>query len=132
MSQQHASVSQERICRDNFTCCHTEIETADQTCCLNQSQYTDTGPTSSNSNPKMQGACRHWSASFFFNLWYDSTRKNPLGESDNRTPGLPLSRRTPQPLGQRGGTFPEHIGLKSSSITQNMQPVVMKTGASPR
>ena len=30
-SQQQASVSQGRICRDNFTCCHTEIEAADQT-----------------------------------------------------------------------------------------------------
>ena len=31
MSQQHASVSQGRICSDNLTCCHTEIEVADQT-----------------------------------------------------------------------------------------------------
>ena len=38
-SQQHASVSQGRICSDNFTCCHTEIEAADQTFHLNQSQY---------------------------------------------------------------------------------------------
>ena len=30
-SQQHTSVSQGRICTDNFTCCHTEIEAADQT-----------------------------------------------------------------------------------------------------
>ena len=30
-SQQHASASQGRICSDNFTCCHTEIEIADQT-----------------------------------------------------------------------------------------------------
>ena len=30
-SQQHASASQGRICSDNFTCCHTEIEVADQT-----------------------------------------------------------------------------------------------------
>ena len=30
-SQQHVSVSQGRICSDNFTCCHTEIEVADQT-----------------------------------------------------------------------------------------------------
>ena len=29
-SQQQASVSQGRICLDNFTCCHTEIEVADQ------------------------------------------------------------------------------------------------------
>ena len=45
-SQQHASVSQGRICTDNFTSCHTEIEAADQTFYLTQSQYTDTGPTS--------------------------------------------------------------------------------------
>ena len=30
-SQQQASVSQARICSDNFTYCHTEIEVADQT-----------------------------------------------------------------------------------------------------
>ena len=30
-SQQNASVSQGRICTDNFACCHTEIEVADQT-----------------------------------------------------------------------------------------------------
>ena len=44
-SQQH-SVSQGRICSVNFTWCHTEIEVADQTFHLTQSQYTDTGPTS--------------------------------------------------------------------------------------
>ena len=43
-SQQHASVSQRRICSDNCTCCHTEIEFADQTFFLTQLQYTDTGP----------------------------------------------------------------------------------------
>ena len=45
-SQQQASVSQRRICSDKFTCCHTEIEVADQTFYLTQSQYTDTWPTS--------------------------------------------------------------------------------------
>ena len=34
--------------------------------------------------------------------WYHSTRKNPVA-SGIRTPDLPLSRRTPEPLGQRGG-----------------------------
>ena len=43
MSQQHASVSQGLICSDNFMCCHTEIEVANQTFQLTQSQYTDTG-----------------------------------------------------------------------------------------
>ena len=36
-SQQHASVSQGRICSHNCTCCHTEIKVADQTFHLTQS-----------------------------------------------------------------------------------------------
>ena len=65
-SQQQASVSQGRICSDNFTCCHTEIEAADQTFYLTQSQYTDTGPTSPSADPIMPGAWQgsHWSANF--------------------------------------------------------------------
>ena len=41
-SQQHASVSQGRICSGNFTCFHAEIEVTDVTFYLTQSQYTDT------------------------------------------------------------------------------------------
>ena len=65
-SQQQASVSQGRICLDNFTCCHTEIEVADQTFYLTQSQYTDTGPTSPSADPITPGAWQgsHWSANF--------------------------------------------------------------------
>ena len=65
-SQQHASVSQGLICSDNFTCCHTEIEVADQTFYLTQSQYTDTGPTSPSADPITPGAWQgsHWSANF--------------------------------------------------------------------
>ena len=65
-SQQHASVSQGRICSDNFTCCHTEIEVTDQTFYLTQSQYTDTGPTSPSADPITPGAWHgsHWSANF--------------------------------------------------------------------
>ena len=64
-SQQRASVSRGRICIDNFTCCHNEIEVADQTFYLIQSQYTDTGLTSPSADPT-PGAWkgRHWSASF--------------------------------------------------------------------
>ena len=65
-SQQHASVSQGRICSDNFTCCHAEIEVADQAFYLTQSQYTDTGLTSPSADPitpdVWQGS--HWSAIF--------------------------------------------------------------------
>ena len=65
-SQQQASVAQGRICTDNFTCCHTEIEVADQTFCLTQSLYTDTGPTSPSADPITPGAWQgsHWSANF--------------------------------------------------------------------
>ena len=65
-SQQHASVSQGRICSDNFTCCHTEIEVADHTVYLTQLQYTDTGLTSPSTDPITAGTWQgsHWSANF--------------------------------------------------------------------
>ena len=60
------SVSQGRICSDNFTCCHTKIEDADQTFYPTQSQYTDTGPTSPSADPITPGAWQgsHWNANF--------------------------------------------------------------------
>ena len=63
-SQQHAF--QRRICSDNFTRCHTELEVVDQTFHLTQSQYTDTGPTSPSIDPITAGAWQgsHWSANF--------------------------------------------------------------------
>ena len=54
-SQQHAGVSQGRICSDKVTCCHTEIEVADQTFYLTQLQYTDTGSTSPSADPITAG-----------------------------------------------------------------------------
>ena len=65
-SQQHASVSQGRICSDNFTCYHTEIEVADPTFHLTQSQYTDAGPTSPSIDPIIPGTWQgsHCSANF--------------------------------------------------------------------
>ena len=65
-SQQHASVSQARICSDNFTCCHAETEVADHIFYLTQSQYTDTRPTSPSADPVIPGAWQgiHWSAIF--------------------------------------------------------------------
>ena len=63
-SQQHAGVSQRRICWDNCTCRHAETEAAGQTFYLTHLQYTDTGPTSPNADlmtPDVwQGS--HWSA----------------------------------------------------------------------
>ena len=54
-SQQHASVSQGRICSDNCTCCHTGIQVVDPTFHLTQSQYTDTGSTSPSIDPLTPG-----------------------------------------------------------------------------
>ena len=65
-SQQRASVCQGRICSDNLTCCHTEIEVANPTFYLTQSQYTDTDPTIPSADPITPGAWQgsHWSANF--------------------------------------------------------------------
>ena len=87
MSQQHASVSQGRICSDKFTCCYTEIQVADQTLYLTQSQYTDTGPTGPTSPiavPIMPGAWQgiHWSANFLSH-WYDSIPKKSRRKRDS-------------------------------------------------
>ena len=94
-SQQHASVSQGRICEDSFTCCHTEIKVADQTFYLTQPHYTDTGPTSPSADPITPGAWQgsHWSANFRV-TGMTRPRKNP-GANGIRTRDLPLSRRTP-------------------------------------
>ena len=50
-SQQHTTVSQGRICPGKSAFCHAEIEVADETRNLTQSQYTDTGPTSPCADP---------------------------------------------------------------------------------
>ena len=65
-SQQHASVSQGWICSDKFPYCYTEIEVADPTFYLTQSQYNDTGLTSPSTDPVTPGAWQgsHWSANF--------------------------------------------------------------------
>ena len=87
-SQQHANVSQGRICSDKFTCCHTEIEVVDQTH-LTQSQYTDTGLTSPSTDPITPGARQgsHWSAFFFFffffSHWHDSTPEKSRRKRDS-------------------------------------------------
>ena len=82
-SQQHASVSQGRICTDNFTCCHTEVEVADPTFYLTQSHYTDTGPTSPSSDSIMPGAWQVASGVSIFKslVWLDPEKSR--GERDS-------------------------------------------------
>ena len=86
-SKQHASVSQGRICSDSFTCCHTEMQVADQTFYLTQSHYTDTGPTSPSADLLTPGTWQGspWSANFEVTGMTQS-RKNP-GTSRNSNPG---------------------------------------------
>ena len=81
--------------RLNCACCHTEIEVAGETFYFAQSPYTDTGPASPSADPISPGAWQgsRWNANFLSH-GCDSTRKNPCGESENRTPDLPLLRRT--------------------------------------
>ena len=90
-SQQQASVSQGWICSDNFTCCHTEIEVADQTFYLTQLQYTDTGPTSPSADPIMPGAWQgsHWSANFSVT---GMTRPGKIPSQAGFEPGIFRSR----------------------------------------
>ena len=65
-SEQHANVFQGWICTDTCMCCYTQIEVADQTFFLTQSQYTDIGLTSPGADPitpdTWQGS--HWRAHF--------------------------------------------------------------------
>ena len=105
------------MCTDNFTCCHTEIEAADPTFHLTQSQCTDTGPTSPSADPITPGAWQgsHWSANFEV-TGMTGPRKNP-GASGIRTRDLPLSRRTPKPLGQRGGLKEKTLFVVDDFIT---------------
>ena len=62
-SQKQASVSQGRISLDSCMYCHTEIEVADQTFHLTQSQYTNTGSTSPIPDSVTRGIWQgsHWS-----------------------------------------------------------------------
>ena len=106
-SQQHASVSQGRICSDSFTCCHTETEVADPTFHLTQSQYTDTGPTSPSADSITPGAWQgsHWSANVLSH-WYDSTPEKSRRKLDSN-PGPSALEADALPLGQRGGVLQE-------------------------
>ena len=98
-SQQHASVSHGPICSDNFTCCHTEIQVADQTFHLTKSQYTDTGPTGHSTDPITQGAWQgsHWSANFKSLVWLDPGKipaQAGLGHRTFRSRGGRLNQKS--------------------------------------
>ena len=128
-SQQHASVSQGRICSDNFTCCHTEIEAADPTFHLTQSQYTDTGPTSPSTDPITPGAWQgsHWSANFYVTGITRPRKKSRRKRASNpgsssfevdaltTRPTMRSLERGALPLCHRGIQIYQHNGQQSFS-----------------
>ena len=85
-----------------FTCCHTEVEVADQTFYLTQSQYTDTGPTSPSTDPIMPGA----GVPIFKSLvWLDpekSRRKRDLNSGPSAPKADALTTRPPRRSGKGG------------------------------
>ena len=117
-SQQHASVSQGRIRTVNFTCCHTEIEVADETFCLTQSQYTDTGPTSPSADPIMPSAWQgsQWSGNFEV-TGMTRPRQNSQSKRDSKTgsSALEVDALTTKPT--RGSTHLMHSTLITTLCT---------------
>ena len=94
-------------------CCHTEIEVADQTFYLTQSQYTDTGLTSPSADPIMPGAWQgsHWRANFWVT---GMTRPRKIMAQVGFKPGTFRSRGgrlTTRPTRRHG----KGIHLKSST-----------------
>ena len=85
------------------TCRHTEIEVADPTFHLTQSQYTDTGPTSPSTDSITPGVWHgsHWSVNFFSH-WYDSTpeKSRRKRESNPGSSALEADALTTRPTRQ--------------------------------
>ena len=81
-SQPHSSESQRWICSDDCTCCRREIEVADQTFYLNQSQYTDTRPTSPSADLITPGA---WQGSHWSTTGMTRSGQNPHGAERRET-----------------------------------------------
>ena len=96
-SQQHARVSQGQICSGKCTCCHTEIEVADQTFYITQSQYIDTGSTCPSADPITPGAWQgsHWRVNILVN-GMTRPRKIPA-ESNTRSVALEADTLTTGP-----------------------------------
>ena len=91
--QQHASVSQGRICSHNCTCCHTETGVADQTISLSHCILTPGQPA-----PVLtlyrQAPSLATTRIPDISQWCDSTRQKDPGQKREWNPGLPVSRRT--------------------------------------
>ena len=100
--QQHVSVSQGLICSDNCTCCNIEIEVADPTFYLTQSQYTDTRPTSPSADLETPGAWQgsHCRAIFRSLVWLHPEKSRHKQESNPRPAALKMDALTTRPVRQ--------------------------------
>ena len=92
-SQQHVSVSRGRICSNRCTCCHTEIEFADQSFYRVLLQYTDTGPACPSADPVTPGVWKGSNQCTHFCHWHDDQKKRSTTKAE-WNPGLLLSRRS--------------------------------------
>ena len=84
----------------NFTCCHAEVEAADQTFFLTQSQYTDTGPTS------LSGRVTLGVPIFKSLVWPDPEKSRPQWDSNPGSSALEADALTTWPakeMGEAGG-----------------------------
>ena len=106
-----------------FTSCHTEIEVADQTFHLTQSQYTDTGQTSPSTDRITPSAWQgsHWSANFESH-WYDSTPKKSRRKRDSN-PGSSAVEADALT------TRPTRRSRINRSLIRNSQGVQLRAGA---
>ena len=99
-SQQLPRVSQGRVSSDRYTCCHAETEVADQTSCLFQVRYTDTGLTSPSSDPL---------------IMTPSALQGSHGSTNFQVTSMtrPGNRGGVFPLGQLGGMYGQRLENKT-------------------
>ena len=107
-SQQHAGVSKDGSAQTNLcTRCHVVREVADQTFDLSHLILTPARPVPA-LNGRLTGQpleCQ------FLSYWYDSTWKKIHGAWESNL-DLPHLRRTPTPLGERGGMITQNKRTK--------------------
>ena len=87
-SQEHAKAFQGRICSDICTCCHTDMEVADQLCSLTQSQIYWRRPSQSDHSPYKASSLAEQPRQYqCLSHWYGSAgKKTQRGISDKRSP----------------------------------------------
>ena len=103
-SQQHASVSQGRVCKDNFYVL-PHWDRSYRSSFPSHPQYTDTGPTSHSTDPITPGVWQggHWSANF--SHWYDPKKSRRMRDSNPESSALEADALTTRPLSQSEAAY---------------------------